>query len=131
MALATCSCWAAMALTTCMRACLGLGSMHMGLPACLQEVLCACWDAQRRLFRHAHVHVASPLPLPLAKLCSYNPFLNSFQDFREGFQQSVQQFEHFLNFYDFSYFFGFQKSLKKKNVETRLENFPPSRLDFS
>uniref|UniRef100_A0A7N2KKG9 Replication factor A C-terminal domain-containing protein n=1 Tax=Quercus lobata TaxID=97700 RepID=A0A7N2KKG9_QUELO len=48
MALATCSCWAAMALATCMRACLGLGSMHMGLPACLKEVLCACWDAQRR-----------------------------------------------------------------------------------
>ena len=118
-----------------MLGCHGLGNVHtgmpwpwqhahgaaMGMPACLKEVLCACWDAQRRLFWHAHVHVASPRPPPPSQIV----FLQSVPKFIPRFQRGFPAIGS-----AFRAFFGFRKSLKKI-VESRLENFPTSRLDFS
>ena len=57
--------------------------------------------------------------------------LNSFHDFRKGFQQLVQHSNHFSNFYDFSYFSASENHEKTLYVESGLEIFIGSKFGFS
>ena len=54
-------------------------------------------------------------------LFSFFVFLNSFHDFRGGFQQAVWRFELFCIFYDFSYFLASENHKKIKFVESGLQ----------